>query len=190
MKRVLLSFLAILSFIACNNKAKDSVETADSTNQAIQDSTLNTTGVVLDEKSAAFLVKVANGGMAETEMASIASQKAVYPAVKEFAAMLFHDHSAVNDTVKSLAARKNVSLPQVVSDEKQNEIDVLKRMKGKNLDKAFIELMITNHVAGVSMFDDAQLDTKDIDVRAFAGKTLPVLKAHLDSARAIKKMYW
>lgn len=190
MKKILFFILSIASIISCNNKGKDSVEVADSTNQAIQDSTLNTNGVVVDEKSAVFLVKVVNSGMAETEMATWANQKAVYPAVRAFAAMLFHDHTSVNDSVKRIAAQKNISLPQVVSEDKQKDIDDLKKMKGVNLDKGFIELMIRNHEASVSLFDNAQLDTKDTDIRAFAGKTLPVLKAHLDSARAIKKMFW
>jgi putative membrane protein len=190
MKKNILIFLAIAPFISCSNKGKDSVEIADSTNKEIQDSTLNTTGVVVDEKSTAFLVKVANSGIAETEMATMANQKAVYPSVREFAAMLFHDHSAVNETVKNMAAQKNVSLPTNISEDKQKDIDNLKKMTGKNLDKAFIELMIKNHEAEITLFDNAQLDTKDTDVRAFAGKTLPVLKAHLDSARTLKKMYW
>jgi len=191
MKRVHLYLLSILLFTACNNSNKDSVDVADSTNKARQDSGVNNNGTnVVDEESSSFLVKIANSGMAEVKMTEIAQQKATLPAVRDFAAMLHRDHSAVNEQVKSLAAQKNVALPDSISDEKQKDIDMLNSKTGKNIDKAFIDMMVKNHEAGVDLFDKAQLDTKDPDVRALAGKTLPTLKMHLDSARAIQKKYW
>src|SRR5690242_7282020 len=191
MKKVHLYLFSILLFTACNNSNIDSVDVADSINKARQDTALNNNGTgVIDEESSSFLVKVANSGMAKVRMTEIAQQKATLPAVRDFAAMLHRDHSAVNEQVKSLAAQKNVALPDSVSDEKQKDIDRLNSKTGKNLDKEFIDMMVKNHEAGVNMFDKAQLDTKDPDVRALAGKTLPTLKMHLDSAKMIQKKYW
>jgi len=191
MKSILASLLSFFLLTACNNNSKDSVEKADSINKDRQDTALSNNGTTaIDEESSSFLVKVANSGMAEVKMTEIAEQKATLPAVREFAAMLHHDHAAVNEQVKALAAQENVALPDSISDEKQKDIDRLKGKTGKNLDKEFIDMMVKNHEAGVDMFDKAQLDTKDPDVRALAGKTLPTLKMHLDSAKAIQKKYW
>jgi putative membrane protein len=191
MKSILGSILFLFLLTACNNNSKDTVEKADSTNQARQDSGLDNNATnMIDEGSSAFLVKIANSGMAEVRMTEIAQQKATLPAVRDFAAMLHRDHSAVNEQVKSLASQKNVALPDSISDDKQKDIDRLDSKKGKNLDKEFIDMMVKNHEAGVDLFDKAQLDTKDPDVRALAGKTLPTLKMHLDSARALQKKYW
>jgi putative membrane protein len=176
--------------MSCNNASKDSVEKADSTNAANLDTNLNRNNVVIDEESSSFLVRVANGGMAEVEMSSLAQQKASYPSVKDFAGMLHTAHSALNDEVKNIASQKNVALPATVSDEKQKDIDNLQKKTGKDFDKVFIQTMINNHQAGIDMFQKASENAKDADVKAFADKTLPALRMHLDSAKAIQKKYW
>src|SRR5205085_9027937 len=123
MKNILASFLFFFLLAACNNNSKDSVEKADSINKARQDSGVNNNGTnVIDEESSAFLVKIANSGMAEVKMTEIAQQKATLPAVRDFAAMLHRDHSAVNEQVKSMASQKNVALPDSVSNDKQKDI--------------------------------------------------------------------
>ncbi len=51
-------------------------------------------------------------------------------------------------------------------------------------------MMIDSHKDGIDLFEDARSNAADIDVKNFADKTLPTLRAHLDSARAIQKRYW
>ncbi len=190
MKKQFFIFLSLTALVACNSTGKDSVETADSINQVIQDSNLNNnTAVVTDQESSEFLTKVTNSGMAEIRMADFARKNAVYPDVRSFAEMLYSDHSAVSETVKNLASQKNVTLPAMMTDDKQQMVDALEKKTGKNIDKEFISTMVKNHEAGVDMFDKAQLNTKDTDIRDFAGKTLPTLKMHLEEARALQKKY-
>jgi len=176
--------------MACNSGGKNSVEKADSTNQANLDTALNRNAVVIDEKSSEFLVRVANSGMAEAAITGAAQDNAVYADVKSLAAMLYHDHSALNEQVKALAGQKNVVLPAVMSEEKQKEVDALQKNTGKNFDREFISAMIKNHEAGIELCSNAMLDTKDPEVRSFADKTLPTLRAHLDSAKTIQKRHW
>jgi putative membrane protein len=51
-------------------------------------------------------------------------------------------------------------------------------------DKSFLNLIIADHTQAVELFTTAT-QSKDADVSKFAQKTLPVIKAHLDSAKAI-----
>lgn len=69
-------------------------------------------------------------------------------------------------------------------------INELKEQNGKDFDKAFIELMIKNHYAGIEMFGKAGSEAKDIDVSNLAKHAVPTLHAHLDSALALQKKYW
>ena len=48
-------------------------------------------------------------------------------------------------------------------------------------------MMVDGHQSAVNDFERASKNTKDADVKAWVDKTLPTLKMHLDSARAIKK---
>lgn len=188
-------FLIVFAFIllACNNtnETTESTNTSTSSNTAT-DATTSTpnTGVVTDEKSKEFLTKAANAGMAEVQIAKMAQQKATIDAVKSFAAMLERDHTAVGDQVKSFASQRNVSLPAAPSDDKQKMINDMDKMSGKAFDKDFISMMVKSHNDGISLYEDTKANASDVDIKNFADKTLPTLRMHLDSAKAIQKRYW
>jgi putative membrane protein len=47
--------------------------------------------------------------------------------------------------------------------------------------------MVEDHEEDIRKFEDAAKNGRDPDIRAFAAKTLPVLRKHLDAAKKIKK---
>lgn len=189
MSKALLTLASFFILSACNNSSKDSVEKADSVNQAIQDSAINNNKSVVEEAGSSFLVRVADAGMAEVKITSITTQKAVYQPVKDFAKMLNKDHSALNDQVKALAAQKKIVLPKTVSEEKQTDIDMIDKSEGKDLDKTFINMMISKHQNSIEMFEKAVQEVADYDIKTFAEKTLPILKSHLEVAKSLQKKY-
>ena len=177
--------------IACNNNAETTDSSTVTTTNTATDATISTTtNVVTDEKSSTFLTKVTNSGLAEVQLAKLAQQKASIPAVKSFAAMLERDHTAVNGQVKDLAGQRNVSLPAAPSEDKQKMYNDMEKMTGKAFDKEYISMMVKAHGDGIALFEDTKANASDIDVKNFADKTLPTLKMHLDSAKAIQKRYW
>jgi len=147
-------------------------------------------GAVVNEATRTFMTTIANSGMAEVQVASLAQDKAQNAAVKGFAAMLYHDHTAVNDQVKSMASQRNIALPDSMSADKKQMIDALKKKSGKDFDKEFISSMIKSHDAGIKLFENAATSDPDADVRNFAGQTLPKLREHRDSAMALQKKYF
>lgn len=192
-KTFALPFIFVFILLACNNttETENSTDTSTSTNTStdVSPGTSNTS-VVTDEKSKEFLTKAANSGMAEVQLAKLAQQKATIDAVKNFASMLEKDHSAANEQVKSFASQRNVSLPGAPSDDKQKMYDDMQKMTGKNFDKEYISMMVKSHNDGISLFEDTRANASDVDIKNFADKTLPTLRTHLDSAKAIQKRYW
>jgi putative membrane protein len=182
--------LLIIAFpvvmVACNNESKDAVETADSANKANIDTAINRNMPTIDEGSATFMVKAANGGMAEVDLAGLAQQKASSQQVKDFASMMITDHSGANDQLKALAAQKNVTLPAAPSDEKQKTKTDLSEKSGANFDKEYMKIMVKEHEETINLFEKAVNDAKDPDVSAFADKTLPKLREHLTKAKAVR----
>ncbi len=59
------------------------------------------------------------------------------------------------------------------------------KKSGKAFDKAYVNQMVDDHKKAVKLFEDASQNCKDPDLKAFAAKTLPTLKMHLDSINAI-----
>jgi putative membrane protein len=180
------------AFLACNNEGKDSVEKADSANEAKIDTahadTTAASTIAVDEATSDFMVKVADVGMTEVKLGQMAQDKATSQRVKDFGSMMVKDHTAAGDELKSLASRKNVTLPSAVGDDHQRKIDNLNKKTGKNFDRDYIDAMVDGHQSAVNSFEKASNNTKDPDIKAWVDKTLPTLRMHLDSARAIKKI--
>ena len=189
MKKI--SFLLLTSSLlagACNSGVKDPVEVADSVNEARIDSPAVQSPVTANEETADFLVKAANGGMAEMKLGEIAREKAVNPKVKEFGAMMVRDHSAVTDQIKTLASQRNVTLPAAVSEESQKDINDCAKKSGSDFDKAYISAMVKKHESTIDMYEKAVNKLNDGDVEAFITNTLPKVREHLNSDKAIKDL--
>jgi putative membrane protein len=179
--------LAALSFQACNNAAKDSTETADSVN-AVKDTTTNgSTGIAVDEMDAKFATDAANAGMAEVAAGKLAAEKATDPQVKEFGSMMVMDHTKANEELMAIAKTKNITLPTAPDEEHQKMAAELEKKSGKDFDKAYVDAMVDGHKKVASMLEDASKNCKDMELMAFATKTLPTVKAHLAKIEAIQK---
>jgi putative membrane protein len=180
--------LALLLGYGCNTeKKKDTVETAEESNEAKVDSV---NGPMEDslEAGSEFLVKAASGSMMEVELGRMAEQQASSADVKTFGARMVKDHSKANEELKTLAAKKNITLPTAPGEEHQKHIAELKNLKGADFDKKYADMMVKDHQEDISLFEDATKDDKmDADIKAFAQKTLPVLRSHLEMVQPIDK---
>jgi putative membrane protein len=191
-KRSLLLFALPFALLACNNGSSDSVEKADSANEAKSDTSTSDTSnankmtIAVDQSTADFMVKVADVGMTEVRLGELAQEKAANQRVKNFGSMMIKDHNNAGDELKRLAKAKNVTLPATPGDDHQKKIDDLNKKSGKDFDKSYINAMVDGHQSAVSDFEK-NTDNKDADVKAWVNKTLPTLRIHLDSAKAIKK---
>jgi putative membrane protein len=186
-KRAFVLFALPLIVLACNNEASDSVDKADSANEAKLDSPSSRPGITTDAESTNFLVKAADGGMAEVALGEVAQQKATNSSVKQVASMMVTDHSSANGQVKSLAAQRNVTLPAVPGDDHQKKSDDLLKKSGADFDKSYMNTMIDDHQKTIDLFEDASGDVNDAEIKTFIDNTLPKLRMHLDSAKAIQK---
>jgi len=187
-KRTSLLYALPFILLACNNDGKDSVEKADSINEAKQDSSVNNPpSITTDEETTTFLVKAANNGMEEVQLGEIAGQKAVNQRIKDFSAMLKQDHTSVNDQVKLLASRRNVTLPTTVGDAEKKDIDDLNKKSGADFDRAYMKSIIKEHNDAIDLFEKASGKVNDTEVKTFIDNTLPKLRNHRDSAKAIQK---
>jgi putative membrane protein len=134
---------------------------------------------------AAFVKKAAEGGMAEVEIAKLAQEKAQNADVKSFAAKLEKDHSQANDELKQLAAQKNITLPAAKGH--SATYAKLEKLSGAAFDQAFVSAMVADHQKDIKAFERESSSGTDADVKAFASKTLPTLKDHLQQVQDLSK---
>jgi putative membrane protein len=180
--------LALLLGYGCNPEKKaetDTVETAEETNEAKTDTMADPAEDRMEEASE-FLVKAASGGMMEVELGNLAQKNASNADVKAFGKRMVDDHSKANEEVKALAASKNITLPTAPGEDHQKHITDLSARKGVEFDKNYIGLMEKDHMEDINLFEEATKDEEmDPDIKAFAQKTLPTLRAHHEEAKKL-----
>lgn len=166
---------------ACNsgttNNKEDSVDSAREANDSMPQT---------NKDASDFMTKAASGGMLEVQAGQMAQQKGVSQRVKDFGLMMIHDHSKNNDELKMIAQQKGVTLPQTLSDDHQKHLDELAKQSGNDFDKAYIEMMESDHKGDIDEFKKAADNVGDPVIKAFAKNTVPTLQMHLDSVLAIK----
>jgi putative membrane protein len=182
---ILMIATAGLLFQACNSTPKDSTAAADSVNAVKDTTTTGQTGIAVVADDAKFAVDAANGGMTEIELSKLALDKATNTKVKEFANMMVMDHSKAGDELKAIAATKNITLPATVNEDSKKALTDLAALKGADFDKAYVDKMVADHKATVDLFESESKNSKDADLKAFADKTLPTIKGHLEHINAI-----
>jgi putative membrane protein len=129
-----------------------------------------------------FARKVAAGGHAEVELAKLAQQKGSSDEVKKFASRLEADHMKANDELMKLASQKKWNLPAEPTPDQKDQKAKLEKMSGNAFDKAYVDLMVTNHRTNIPMFEREASKGADTDLKQFASNTLPTLKEHLELA--------
>lgn len=191
MKNVFRSLMAVLVVTAasCGHSATDTSSTdvaADSNKKELE--AKDSTQLKAD---ADFAVAAANGGMLEVELGTLAKTKASTPQVKEFANMMVMDHSKANKELTALAGVKIITLPAILSNDKQKDHDDMAKLSGAEFDKSYIDYMVKDHKEDIEEFKKEAQDGKDPELKAFAAKTLPILQHHLEMAEkaqaAVKK---
>lgn len=198
MKKQLFSFGVLFSSVmlfSCNNDGTssdgtDTSTTGTTTTTMDTGTNASTMGGAnnVGETDRTFMMEAASGGMMEVEAGRLAQQSATHSRVKSFGNMMVQDHTNANNELKALASTKNVMLPDSMMAKHREHIDMLKAKTGKEFDRAYMGMMVTDHNEDVNKFQVASNNAADADLKAFATKTLPVLRGHLDSAKAINNI--
>jgi putative membrane protein len=131
-----------------------------------------------------FVMKAAEGGMAEVQLGNLAKDKASDPAVKSFAQMMVDDHGKANDELKQLAASKGITLPSDTDAKHKAEHDRMSKLSGAAFDRAYMQSMVADHRTDVNEFRRESQRGGDADLKAWAAKTLPTLEHHLQMAES------
>lgn len=168
-----------------------------------QDSMKSSTIGSSDKK---FIMEAAHGGMMEVELGKLGVDKASSPDVKQFAQRMVDDHSKANDELMQLASQKGITLSHAdhqammsqtssgtSSADKDHQAmmkaqgmkDKLSKLSGADFDREYMSMMVKDHVKDVKEFEDASTKAKDADLKAWAAKTLPTLREHLQMARDV-----
>ena len=130
-----------------------------------------------------FIKKAADGGMTEVELGRLAAEKGGSDEVKDFGNQMVKDHSKINDDLKEVAAKMNVTVPSGVSAKHHAMIEKMAGMSGADFDKAYVAAMVRDHEKDIAEFEKADKEVKNPALKKFIENALPMMKDHLEKIK-------
>jgi len=130
-----------------------------------------TSNVKLSQKDVSFIQKAASGGQQEVENGKMAEKQGKSADVKSIGARMVADHTRANQELTALANQKGV------------KVDT-RGVKAQNIgaadfDRQYLKLLEMDHKNDIAEFQQEAKSGDDRDLKAWASKTLPMLKEHL-----------
>ena len=130
-----------------------------------------------------FINKATIGGLQEVKSGDLAVKKGQSQDVKSFGARMIADHNKANAQLTALVKSKGIQIPPQASVVTPDVM--LVQASGAAFDKTYVDMMVGDHQSTVNLFQNYAVTGKDPDLKAFAQQTLPTLKDHLASIKAI-----
>lgn len=147
----------------------------------------------IPESDRMFVMSAADGGMFEVKAGEMAVSKGDSTktgmvmagdsmSVRSFGQMMVTDHTKANNELKTIADRKEVTVPVTLSEAKQKMIDSLSAATGASFNVMYSRMMVSSHRETVSLFEKQSGSGQDAELKSWAAATLPTLKHHLEMA--------
>jgi len=136
----------------------------------------------LDQK---FVRSAAADGLLEVELGQLAQARGGGGEIKRFGERMVQDHGQLNAELQRLAAARGVSWPGNLSRDRQALLAQMGRLTGADFDQAYGKQAVADHQRAVASFDQQALTGRDPELKAWAAKALPMLREHLQTARAL-----
>lgn len=140
---------------------------------------------VAQTSSQDFVTKVAISDMFEIQSSKIAAQKG-NAEIKSFAQRMVKDHTKTSQELKSIAGKAKAKLPTTLDADHKAKLDQLQKISGDQFNSAYAKMQIQAHEEAVKLFEAYSSNGDDAQLKAWAAKTLPALKEHLEHAKKLK----
>lgn len=207
MKRTLLPLLAAacLCLTACGDSNKTAESSTDSNMantpaagadttamDAMSDTTAMGSGTAMGDPNGPtgphkddneFMMTAAHSDQNEIQQSKMALAKGVTGMAKEMADKMIADHTKSTADLKKIAAKKGVTLPTDMDAEHKAMAPAMEKLSGKEFEAKYLTQMQDDHQKTANTMMAHEKMTQDADLKAFIGKTLPVVQMHLGMAK-------
>jgi putative membrane protein len=138
----------------------------------------------------AAIVVAAN--QADIDAGKLAKKHAKNKDVKEFAETMVRDHEAVNKQAKALVTKLKVKpepnpTSKSLAEGSKKNIAALKKLKGADFDKAYIDHEVTYHQQVLDAMHSTLIPSaQNPELKALLEKVTPTFEAHLEHAKKLQ----
>ena len=168
-----LTFVAVVGLTVCNRE--NGVEAAR------EDRTTS-----LSQSEQDFMTEAVRADLAEINMAQVALENSGTGEVKDFANMIKSDHTSALEDLSELMKDMNVPPPKSIPVELQQDISRMRSLTGGELDREFVNMIVSQQQKTIEMFRDQQSTAQNEDLKKYVEDTLPRLEMHLEKAQRLQ----
>ena len=174
-------FFAAVTSTSCgdNMNEKDSKDLAEDNNDAKFTSAM--------EEDAEYLVSAAEIDMEGIELGQLAQKNSTTPSVIQLGKMMEDDHTKSLKDLKTLATKKQITLPTTLTSDNKNAYDKIKNKFGYDFDKEYSNMLVEEHKDAINKFEKVSTNAKDPEIQSWAATFLILLRAHLDHSIACQQ---
>jgi putative membrane protein len=138
--------------------------------------------------TADFVKEAAISDMFEIDSSKLAQDKG-NAEEKSFGSQMITDHTKTTAELKGLVSSGKVKadVPSALDSSHQSKLDKLRGESGKDFSSDYDSDQLSGHEDAVSLFERYAKGGDNADLKDWAGKTLPILRHHLEMAQNLSK---
>lgn len=132
----------------------------------------------------------------ESQLATLAKQRAASKEVKAYGEMVMNDHRAFNKKLMDLTKKTGQKIPalkpatdderQALADAKQSAAEI-KKLSGASFDREYLRFMAENHRHILANIDNHIAQVKHTELATILRDVKPTLQQHEDRARELQQ---
>ncbi|MBC6700432.1 DUF4142 domain-containing protein [Hymenobacter puniceus] len=130
-----------------------------------------------------FMMSAAHSDQNEIQLSKLVLEKGATGMAKTHAEMMVTDHTKSTADLTAIAKQKNVTLPTDMDAEHKTIAAAMRKLSGKELEKAFMDQMVVDHQKTLNTMAAHRAMTQDAALQGFIDKTTPVVANHLGMSK-------
>ncbi len=142
--------------------------------------------MVVEKVDADFIATANDIVNAEIAAGKLAMTKGLDKRIRNFGRIMVKDYTKGAAKLAKLSAAKRVPLSGSLRNETANKIAALGSMSGKDFDRAYIDYITADHENAIAIFEKAQKNCFDKEIKTTARKGILVFKRHLEAIFSIR----
>lgn len=142
---------------------------------------------MLSDEGRAFITQAAQENVFEVEVGRLVKGTSQNDAIEQLATKIIDEHGKANEALAKLASDHGMEIPTQPSAGDLAAKDELAKKTGKELDDAYVDMVIAHHEKTIDLFQKQAERTEDPALKSWASQTLPILRGHLDQAKRAKE---
>ncbi len=176
----LVASILLVASCGSSQKPEDAKDVAEEQNEDMFDNNKQ-------EEDAQFLVNAAEINLEGIQLGQLAQQKGGTAEVKELGKMVEDVHTKSLNDLKRLANSKMITIPTSPTDDAKDAYETLNKKSGNDFDKAYADMMVSEHEDAIDVFEEASTESYDADIKNWATVSLANLRTHLNHSIDLQK---